>query len=1214
MESLPAENKASLKGQEIVSSTIRTIVGPHAKVFLLSTFLREYAPHLNLKEPFKEDNTLGRLHNAVIKRHLGTLVSPSETLEPMKITTTGTSGSKRKHDVCQVQENVSTLVDDVIWSLVSNREIGQKGKGGRAHNVLSRGYVVASERMEQEVSRCPDMRPGVICKKLNGNARFCKTSRYFQILHGIVGDDVLRILLRRTSMFLPYLGDDEADSNAESTTFTIEGGTEMKDGAFCVSHDSISYVMVCGWLPKSPTRLLQACQPDETYCSVNNGTFSSVPLKNKNRKRKRNQTTTPAGEESCPPAKETVCLENHLGPNVAINRRSLFYSEKYIPKVGFPKHHILNQASQLKDNGGEVQLLKHIFPLENKIGDNDKPSGRMKQKRWDTLKSGGGPELCKDILKRHSRCDYHRLLDRCCPLSEVVQLAKREKEAAKRHEKESTSAISRSPDSSPQISLAQVSAAYTPPNAVIAFLTGVLERVFPISFWGSQHNFKKVVRVVDIFVKLRRYEDLPNKTIMNGIRITDVKWLSGSNTSAQVTEKGQVKRPKQSRSSHEAATKLATYVLRWLFSCFLIPLLRSNFYVTESEFQGKNVLYYRKPVWSLFRSLSMKHLLETQYTEIKLSDVKRLLANQHLGCSRLRLLPKETGVRPIATLCKRDESIELNLSSVQDDTTKRAAEATRSSPPEPKRRKLNGGAFMSVEVPESLPPTVPESNKIDLQSRFQSTNTLLRDSFEALKYEHGRVPGLFGAGITGFHEFYPRFLEFVESVKSDKQSTSSSSSFGLPRLYFASVDVRHCYDNIDQDRLLDMVLDILSEDDYMIHRYSQLQPCKSMNRLFMKKTSEVGPPASFNSLHKTQMPEGQAKRHGSVFIDEAGSTLAQKENIMSLLREHLKSHIVVTEGRFGDRYLLQTKGIPQGSVLSGYLCNLYYGNIEKNELLRELFQNKTGSSEHRHLLVRIIDDFLLVTTDPTIHQSFLQTMHKGNPSLGVTINKSKIVSNFEVSVESENGEIHVIQDTTPNWNGLFPWCGMLFDTRKCEVLIDYFRMVGGQAKNSLTVSRSEGPGVQLRRLMKTFVRPRCLPILFDASLNSRATMEANFFDLCVVCAVKTEECLKSSDMLDTLTANVAFIISSIDDAIFYALQVIRNRLVANGGAQPNIFHLNIPWALSLGWKAFHASFQKSESLAWLMVHIDEKLRSLRTGAMVPKQVLEKSQMSMILCS
>lgn len=1213
MEHSSADNKASLKGREIVSSTIRTIVGPSAQVFLLTDFLREYVPHLNLKDSFKNDDSLGKRHNAIVRRLLGTLVSPSETLEPMTVTT---SGSKRKHDTGQVQENLSTLVDDIIWSLVSSRSSTRKGKEGGSPNVLSRGYVTTCELLEQEVSRCPNMRAGVICKKLNSNARFCKTSRYFQMLHRIVGDDVIRVLLRSTTMFLPYSGDDNdittTDGAIQKERYTDdEEGEEKKGNVLIVSNEKLNYVMVCGPLPKPTSGLLPACQPDETYCSESNGKTKTAPSNQKKKKRKRKrkekQSAQNNGEEGNPPAKESPSLDDLLGPNVPINRRSLFYSEAYIPKVGFPKHHILNEATKRKDEGGEVELLEHMIPLKDKSEGSNKQSGRNNRKRWTRLKAGGGPELCRDIIQRHARCDYHRILEKCCPLSKLVRQAKQEKDEERRKKTESASKTLLPLDWSSKVSLSQVSRANTPPDAVVAFLTRVLEIVFPHSFWGSPHNFDKVLQTVDTFVKLRRYEDLPNKTIMSGIRVTDFKWLSGRDPLA-VSEKIKGKGPRQPRSSHEAATKLATYVLRWFFGSFVIPLLRSIFCVTESEFDGKNVLYYRKPVWSLFRSLSMKHLLSKQYTEIKLSDVKQRLAAQQMGCSRLRLLPKATGVRPIATLCKRDASVEASPDGLPEETAKRAAEAIAGDVPEPKRRKLNQGGSQPVQSLAPIPPAQPSVDQVNWQDRFQSTNTILRDSFEALKYEHGKNPELFGAGVTGLHEFYPRFLQFVKSVKNGRKRTE------LPKLYFASVDVRHCYDSIDQDRLLDIVVDILSEDDYMIHRYARLQSCNNTNRLSMRKSSEVGPPASFDTLHKTQTPGKNARNRGSVFFDEAGSTLAQKDNIMSLLREHLKSHLVVTKGRYGDRYLLQTNGIPQGSVLSGFLCNFYYGNMEKHELFGEVSHEKQGADEHKHLLVRITDDFLLITTDKAMHQSFLQTMYKGKPDLGVTINTSKIVSNFEVTVDSEDGTTHVIKDSTPEWNNLFPWCGMLFNTRKCEVMIDYYRMAGGQATKSLTVSRSEDPGAQLRKLMKMFVRPRCLPVLFDPSLNSSTTVETNFFDLCVVCAIKTEECLKSSDMMKTVTKNVAFIIFSIDDVIFYALRVIRNHLTSSESPPADKSHLNTHLALSLGWKAFRAAFQKSKALHSFMVHIDEKVRSLHTGAQIPRRVLEQSQISLILDS
>jgi len=1231
----------------IVPSTIRTIVGPTAQVFLFSDFVRIFAPNLQCNvTSSRSDNdhddvvadddhdalkTTGnkkrrRYQDSVINRIMGTLVSPNVNLQPM---------SDLQHVVTAMEESsLSTLVDDVVWSLVNNNNNNNNNRSNKrpqrrrrrgVQNVLSRGYVAASPQLEQSgVTPCQHMRPGVMCQKLNGNVTFCKTSRYFRTLHKLVGDDLVRILLRRTSMFVPL---PTIIMDAHNTITT-------KDSQHKRNFEN--YMMICGPYPTPTRKLIPASKPDQAHRPpITTTTTTTTTTTNmihesfnqNKRKRRSNSSRSTKRKRKCKILKfvadedstkdpfecNTTTSSSSLGPNDTINRRSMFYSESYIPKIGFSRNHILNRTrydgghdQQKAEKMKVVLLLSHMIPLfrhNNNDNNNNNIVGKRKyRKRWQRLRETG-INMCHDILKRHARCDYHRLLEKHCTLSNLVLKAKNNlmKRPRKRkfHQEPSTepkpSFLS---SSSPQedaevVTLAQVSAAYTPPQNVVAFLASVLQTIFPHSFWGSFHNFEKVLDVVDIFVKLRRNEDLPNKTIMKGIRITDFDWLMGINQNHRNDGK---RTTNSSRSNHQATAQLATHVLRWLFSCFIVPLLRSNFFITESEFSGKRVLYYRKPVWSLLRSLSMNHLLSQQYTEIMTrAAVQTRLVNQRMGCSRLRLLPKRTGVRPIATLCKRDVSANFDAGVGNDPG---------SAQPDLKRRRLNhGGSQANL------------SSSVGGAHSFQSTNDILRDTFEALKYEHGRNKDLFGAGILGLHEFHSRFRNFVSAIKS-------KAGISAPKLYFASVDVRHCYDNIDQDRLLEIVVELLTENDYMISRYAKWQSSLSMDCILKKKKSDVGPPTALNVQDKIKASNAAKTGGGSVFVDEAGSTLTSKDKIIALLREHLKSHLVVTKGRHGDRYLLQTKGIPQGSVLSGFLCNFYYGNMEK-ELFGNSVQRGRSMNDRAHLLVRIIDDFLLITTDQALQKTFLQTMYKGKPSIGLSINKDKIVSNANVTVEDDDGACYAIRDTMADTNGFFPWCGMLLDTRNCEVMIDYSRITGGKATDSLTVLRSASAGEHFRKLMKVFVRPRCLPILFDPFFATPVTAETNFFDLCLLCAVKTIDILITSDMATTAAENSGFLLSSIEDVILFALHLIQNHLKQEGDSleansplvQPKSkLHIQRRLALSLGWNAFYKAFQQSKALATVLDCVEKTIKRSFGRPRVPKRVAERSQMKLILDS
>jgi len=71
----------------------------------------------------------------------------------------------------------------------------------------------------------------------------------------------------------------------------------------------------------------------------------------------------------------------------------------------------------------------------------------------------------------------------------------------------------------------------------------------------------------------------------------------------------------------------------------------------------------------------------------------------------------------------------------------------------------------------------------------------------------------------------------------------------------------------------------------------------------------------------------------------------------------------------GKKYFRQRVGIPQGSVLSTILCNIYYAHLEKNKLA--FMDDGDG------ILLRLIDDFLFITMNKDHAQRFLHAMGNG---------------------------------------------------------------------------------------------------------------------------------------------------------------------------------------------------------------------------------------------
>lgn len=629
-----------------------------------------------------------------------------------------------------ISESLKDLIDQVVYTLVQRR-----GNDWSQRNVLGQGHQSLSNTSKAgvcpTVRECPNMKPGVICFRVNDNVNFLQVSSYAKMLHKLIGDKLLRVLLLQTSIFLPLID------------------------------NSNNFILLCG----------------EHSCGQSNRRSNYEVGGNRHEK---------------------------WNPNHCLTRYCLFYSNSYLPKVGLPTNHILNQKKADK-------LLNSIVHLYNS-------KSKKRRRRWARLREKAIP-LCEDILERHKKCDYHRILNRHCPLPDFCKMNKK----------------------GTDLNIGDVGAAHTSTRSVSKFLIEISESVFPQTFWGSTFNWEKVCAKVMIFVKLRKGERFPIKLVMENLRLTQVNWLWPNGASST----------KRTRTNFEAASLLLQKVMRWYFLCFLIPLLRSIFYITESEFSSKRLLYYRKPVWSIFRTLGMKKLTSTQFKEMSENQVKKLMETQDVGLSRLKLLPKTTGMRPIAMLSQ------------------------------------------------------PENHGHCLQrskATAQSTNDKLSNMLEILRHEYDRNPESFGAGVRGISDVYPTLRSFVQKVKDDCKGKLGRV------LYFVSVDISKCYDTIRQRHLLDIMEDVIQDKQYLIQQHFVTYRSQDQGRIVRKSLRKIGPLDSFFRFHDLV---SSSPYNIAVYTmgNRGAGNIVKKEDLGKLLAKHLKFNFVVIPGRYGKRYLWQKCGI-----------------------------------------------------------------------------------------------------------------------------------------------------------------------------------------------------------------------------------------------------------------------------------------------------------------
>lgn len=263
---------------------------------------------------------------------------------------------------------------------------------------------------------------------------------------------------------------------------------------------------------------------------------------------------------------------------------------------------------------------------------------------------------------------------------------------------------------------------------------------------------------------------------------------------------------------------------------------------------------------------------------------------------------------------------------------------------------------------------------------------------------------------------FPRLAAFRQSLKDQGLEASP--------LYFAKVDVQSCFDTIPQQRLLAMVESLLSMPRYHTGKHVEVRALGQLQRLdgqyvnplpqkrWVAHSAGGDGTVPFERLVQDKFVGSKAN---TVFVNTAVQKYETKDDLMQLLREHVERNLV----KIGKRFYRQKSGIPQGSVLSTILCNFFYAELE-----RDVLDFALGDE---CLLLRLLDDFCLITTVRGHAERFVRVMHRGYAEYGVTVKTAKSLANFDVAAEDGSRIPRCVSDVG------FPYCGVQIDMRTLEV-------------------------------------------------------------------------------------------------------------------------------------------------------------------------------------
>ncbi|OHW95613.1 telomerase reverse transcriptase [Colletotrichum incanum] len=666
---------------------------------------------------------------------------------------------------------------------------------------------------------------------------------------------------------------------------------------------------------------------------------------------------------------------------------------------------------------------------------------------------GDAKRLVERLQLLHHRCSYAELLRHYCPSAIDIKPRNLASKTLKRPQwfpssqaprsttqpmvssalpsltKKSRHKLRQPAPSLPVINFDAVTELATPTAHVSAFCQAVLAKVIPNEFWGfgddQVHNKNIVLKRVNHFIRMRRFESMSLYELTEGIKVASMEWL------APPALKGQ----KTSQTDIRKRLEILNEFLYYVFDSLLIPLLRSNFYITESSSHRYRLFFFRHDVWRYVAEPAMATLRTNMFEEVKMDQATRVLDSRRLGFSRIRLLPKGKTMRPIMNLRRRTA--------------------------------LKGKSTI-------LGPSI---------------NSVLSPVHCMLRLETERNPAKLGSSMFSVGDIYPRLNAF-----------SAGFEDRYPKFYFAKVDVQSAFDTIPQAAVIRLMGGIPCEKQYIIKKHVEVKAGLLDSRLEKHTVTKLtrrwhsiavtrNDTADFSKLVESRLGKN---RKNTVFV---GNTMRREVDIgelMDLMTSHIKHNLV----KVGKKFYRQKKGIPQGSVLSSALCNYFYADLEAQHL--------AFLAAEDCLLLRLIDDFLLITTDQSKAREFVEVMHGGLPEYGVTVNPNKTLVNFDMEVKG-------IRVPRLSQGYHFPYCGLGIDCDTLDIVKDrdHVKDTGkpqtsalemqqfsklttlSVVSNALTVEYGNKPGQNFQRRVLNAFKIQSHLMFYDTKHNALETVTSN---------------------------------------------------------------------------------------------------------------------------
>ncbi|XP_037549563.1 telomerase reverse transcriptase [Nematolebias whitei] len=413
----------------------------------------------------------------------------------------------------------------------------------------------------------------------------------------------------------------------------------------------------------------------------------------------------------------------------------------------------------------------------------------------------------------------------------------------------------------------------------------------------------------------------------------------------------------------------------------------------------------------------------------------------------------------------------------------------------------------------------PITRVVGADAKTRIHKARVRDLLDMLQACVHSTPSLLGSTVWGMTDIHRVLCSLAQSQKDEPQ-----------HLYFVNVDVSRAYESLPHDKLVEVINQVLSpvQDEILfIRRYAKiwLDSHEGLKKAFLRQASFLQDSMGSSNMKGFLMSlQKSGKAHHAILVEQYFSSDLCGREALQFFTQMLAGSVV----QHKKKTYRQCRGIPQGAVVSSLLCCLCYGHME-NVLFKDI-------SENKGCLMRLVDDFLLITPDHHQAQTFLRTMLNGVPQYGLVVNPQKVVVNFEVSGSLGAGP--GIRMLPPRC--LLPWCGLLLDTHSLDVYKDYSRYAGLSLRYSLTLGFFHSAGQLMKRKLMAILRLKCHTLFLDLKNNSLEAVYKNIYKLVLLHACRFHVCAQSLPFGQTVAKNPVYFLQMIWDMAQYTNKLIRS--------------------------------------------------------------------------